>query len=328
MFLASDLSETDVLNMQVDAGTNYTFFIEGNYTGGWDSVDIIITAWQDRGKFGDQSAPGGWNAMNRTGQFNLTYRPSTDTGTMHYPLPENGVSEFYIASARSVSGQGPDGSRHHVYITVHFGTQTRAATGAMNPAMDVRDVNQAFNDINTWDVSIRLLDRNVPSSYDLTHDEFGIKEYAWVSATGTPGGSTPPGATNIHLSSSFINYSTNTNHSITVSIPNLHKDGNPLSPMIAADRLAIQNTMATAAYSDVSSQQAFPGPNMPLFIWGKSAGPVLIQAPYNGTRSAGPFTDYSETYAVLTVLDWWLVEVPASTPEGTYWGTITMTLGY
>jgi parallel beta-helix repeat protein len=328
MRLASDLSETNLLNMQVDAGTNYTFFIEGNYTGGWDNVDITITAWQDRNKLGDQSAPGGWNAMNRTRQFNLTYRPSTDIGTMHYPLPENGVSEFYIVSARSVPGQGPDGSRHHVYITVHFGTQTRAATGAMNPAVDVRDMNQALNDLNTWDVSVRLFDRNIPSSDDVIHDEFGIKEYAWISATGTPSGSAPPGATNVHLSSSFINYSTNTNHSITVSIPNLHRDGNPVNPMIAADRLAIQNTMASAAYSDISTQQAFPGPNTPLFIWGKSAGPVLIQAPYNGTRSAGPFTDYSEGYGVYTMIDWWMTEVPVSTQEGMYMGTITITLGY
>jgi hypothetical protein len=65
-----------------------------------------------------------------------------------------------------------------------------------------------------------------------------------------------------------------------------------------------------------------------MYIWGKSAGSVLILAPQNGTTSAGPVTDYTGGGTVYTVIDWWLTEVPVSVKEGIYYGTITVTLGY
>ena len=84
---------------------------------------------------------------------------------------------------------------------------------------------------------------------------------------------------------------------------------------------------ATAAYSDVAAQRNFTGPNTPLWIWGNSTGPVLIDAPYNGTMSMGPFTDHNGSILVCTYLEWRLKEVP-QVPVGTYIGTITITLGY
>ncbi len=330
MCLASDFTMTDLMNMQVDAGTSYTFILEGNYSGGWNNVEISLTAWHDRGNIGIASQPGNWNAQNRTRQFNITYRPSSNTTTMMYPVMENGVSEFWVQSAWNRSGFGPDGTRYRAYITVHFGPQTMAATGAMTPAPNMRDRNMALTDIGTWDVSALLYDIADPSSFDQVFNEFGVKKYAWISNSGTPKGSAPPGATNVHLSSSFINYSTNSNHSVTISIPNLYLNGYLGSPYsITVDRLAIQNLAGTVAYSDTADMpHPFPGPNLPMYIWGKSAGPVLITAPYNGTRSAGPLTDYSSAGEIYTVIDWWLTEVPVSIQEGMYMGTITITLGY
>jgi hypothetical protein len=174
-----------------------------------------------------------------------------------------------------------------------------------------------------------MYDRNDPSSSNASYEEFGIKEYATITTTGTPRGSAPPGATNIHLSSSYINYSTNTNHSVTISIPDLHLNGNLGIPFnIAADRFLIQNMNATTMYSDMATQTSFSGPNSPLYIWGKFVGPVLIAAPYNGTRSAGPFTDHFASFGTCTVLDWWLTDVPAGLPNGVYLGTITLTLDH
>jgi hypothetical protein len=172
-----------------------------------------------------------------------------------------------------------------------------------------------------------------PAQYNKSFEEFGVKKYAAISSMGNPSGSAPPGTLGQQLlPSCTIHYATNTDHYVTMSIPDLHLNGDPLNPkFIAATNLQIQNTHSLAlGSSDVSSPTQFQGANLPLYVWGESSLPgTPLSAPLHGTETSGPFyTNYNGALVPpfeLTVVDWW-INVPAGVSQGTYQATITLTI--
>lgn len=343
----ADPLQNNLADSQVDPETVFTFFIEGNYTVNgvdhWNDLWINITAWYDDGLTGSLSAPGdpSWSSADyRTRQFSLSCNLATNTFMTVYPVPPAGnpaVREFYIASYWSdPTAFGTDGNTHHLYVNVSFGPQTfvAAGDGIFNlPGANLTDPNQVLNDAFTWDLDMLMEDINNNGYFNQTYMEFGIKKFASVSSTGNPSGSAPPGTPNFHLSNPVtIYYSSNTLTYVTVSIQDLHLNGDILEThMITADNVAIRNlhSLAIPASSDIPIQTDFTAANAPLYVWGTSSGTPLA-APFHGTESAGPaYTDYSAgaTFSAfeLTVVDWW-VDVPISTSSGVYRGTITITI--
>lgn len=336
----SDLTRPDLTDTQLDADSTYTFFIESNYTvfgvDHWNDLSINIAAWYDNGLVGAASVPGSWASANfRTRQFNLTYNPATNTASMVYPTPVGlpPIREFYIANWwQDPVGYGADGFTHHLYINVTFGPQTWAATGASTPTGGSWNKNLALNDLNTWDMQVHMFDIFSTGTYNLTYEEFGIKEFAWIASSGSPTGTAPPGTNDFHLSMPCtISYAANTEHYVTVSVSNLYFGGDVLeTKMITANRLKTQNLhpLATVSSSDISAQTSFTAPGTPLYIWGLSVGTPELP-PMHGTQMAGPSnTDYLGTMVppfVLTTIDWW-IDVPVSITSGIYIGTITITI--
>ncbi|MDO9537650.1 MAG: NosD domain-containing protein, partial [Thermoplasmata archaeon] len=341
----SDILQTPQLNTQVDADSTYTFFIEGNYTVGgvdhWNDLIINITAWFDENHIGDASNPEpNWNTKeNRTRQFNITYEPGGPP-TLIYPNATAGIQEFAIPSFWSdPTPYGSDGYTHRVLINVTFGKQTWAADGAgffQGAATDGETWNKvkALNDPGSWDMQVYMYDRFASATFNLTYEEFGIKEFASISSSGNPTGSAPPGTVAYHLSNpSNIRYSSNTPYFVNISIPDLHQNGDPLNPkFIPATSLQVQNMHSLAVgSSNISSQTQFLGANLTLCVWGLSGSPgTPIAAPNNGTESAGPmYSDYSAAIVSqsfeFTVIEWW-IDVPAGISQGVYIGTITLTI--
>lgn len=338
MWKQSDFTQTSVLNQQVDADTTYTFFIEGNYTIGgidnWKDLQIDLTAWYDEGKMGTNSKPEpSWSTVyNRTRQFNLTYDVNSGTSGMIYPVSPGSPPEFDILSIwEDPVHYGADNSHYHLYINVTFGAQTYVApsTFGTGPATRTWDANFAFNDVNSWDFNVTAFNIGSPTARNVSFEEFGIKEHAAISVSGSPGGSAPPGTVNFALTNpSQISYSTNSDYFVNVSIPHLYKDGILGPDYIPATDVQVRNThsRAISTNSDISAQTAFAGPNMDLCVWGKQIGVTIFPA-YNGTESAGPsYSDYTEWPAFEVTEVYWWVSVPVGLPEGVYRGTITVTL--
>ncbi|MBA3045437.1 MAG: right-handed parallel beta-helix repeat-containing protein [Candidatus Thermoplasmatota archaeon] len=341
MWKQNDVTKASVLNTQVDADTNYTFFIEGNYTSSgvdlWNDLYINITAWYDEGKAGTNSNPEpNWNTeYNRTRQFNITYYAGTASYSMHYPAPSGSPPEFYIAGLwLDPNTYGSDNSHHRLYINVSFGAQTYVAASDFSggPASNPWDANLALNDVDSWDLKVNA---SISSGvYNNSFAEFGIKEYASVSVSGTPGGSAPPGTVNYTMATpSQISYSTNSQYYMNVSIPHLYLNGDSASPyFIPATDVQVQNThsRATSSNSDAFSQIAFAGSNNGICIWGTESPVAPIAPVYNGTESAGPgysdFTADSMSMAFEVTEVYWWVSIPAGLPEGTYRATITLTV--
>jgi uncharacterized repeat protein (TIGR03803 family)/parallel beta-helix repeat protein len=336
----SDVTRPNLLNTQVDAGSTYTFFIEGNYTSGgidkWNDLIITVTAWYDGNAVGMSSAPGSWASNDyRTRQFNLSYNPVAGIATMLYPTPAGlpPIREFFIASYwNDPNPHGADGLTHQLYINVTFGPQTWAATGPATANGGSNGKNTALNDANTWDMQVHIYDQFNTGMNNITYEEFGIKQFASISSSGSPSGSAPPGTTNYHLSTPCtIYYATNTAHYVTVAISDLHFGGNPLdTKLIPATNLHVENlhSLATVSSSDISVQTPFVAAGTPLYVWGLSIG-TLMSAPMHGTELAGPgYTNYSAIVTPpfeVTTVDWW-IDVPASISSGIYIGTITITI--
>ena len=93
--------------------------------------------------------------------------------------------------------------------------------------------------------------------------------------------------------------------------------------IISATSFQVENThtLATSANSDISMLINFPAPDTPLYVWGLLG--TSMATPVNGNISAGPQSDFTLPFEV-TVVDWYLT-VP-SVPEGTYSGTIVLTI--
>jgi len=343
----SDVLRPNLLNNQVDADSTYTFFIEGNYTVNgvdfWSSLTINISAWYDNGAIGLASQPNDptWNNSNyRTRQFNLTYSPSTGA-SMTYPLPIGApsVREFFIANYwADPTPHGADGYTHYLYINVTFGPQTWAANGSgfLNGAATggaTWDKTLALNDAGSWDMQVHMYDSSNLLLFNTSYEEFGIKQYASIISSSNPGGSAPPGTNSYFLGVSTLHYTSNTQYFVTVSIPNLHMNGDLLNPkLIPATNLYVRSYHSLrTGYSNISNTTSFPGPNSPLNIWGVGPAPgTPITAPFHGTESAGPlYSDYTAaataTSFEVTTFGWW-IDVPVSVSAGAYSGTITITI--
>jgi uncharacterized repeat protein (TIGR03803 family)/parallel beta-helix repeat protein len=337
----ADVLRSELLDSQVDAGSTFTFFIEANYTSEgidlWADLDISFSAWFDNGFTGMNTQPGDptWTNNNyRTRQFNVTYSASTGIPTMSYPTMVPGVEEFAIHSYwADPAPHGADGFTHLVYINITFGPQTWAADGGglSNPNAGAWDRNLALNDAGSWDLKVHMYNPLDPVVYNLTYQEFGIKEYGAVSSTGNPTGSAPPGTIDYQLGPNcIVHYSANTPYYLTVSIPDLHMNGDVDIPNpIPAGNIQVRNphSLATGLNSDINLITFFAAPGTPLHIWGVTGTP--LSAPVHGTQSAGPYSDYSaavipEPFEV-TEISWW-IDVPVSVAQGTYRGTITLTI--
>jgi len=154
--------------------------------------------------------------------------------------------------------------------------------------------------------------------------------------TGNPSGNAPPGSTNVSLSDpSQITYSSNTNYWVNVSIPDLLVNGAGPGFVPATDVTVINsNNLVSNAYSELNPAgwpmgRAFQAPNAVFCVWGnRSQVTQYMPVPTNGTTSFGPWGSDYNLYGNpggTTRLDWW-VTVPAGTPEGIYWATITVTI--
>jgi hypothetical protein len=180
-------------------------------------------------------------------------------------------------------------------------------------------------DANSWDFSVTVRDAG-SGGFNRSFAEFGVKEAWSIAVSGNPTGNAPPGTSDNPMGpNSAIVYSANTDYYVDVAIPHLYKNGNPASPdFISALNVKIENTHLDAGIgnSDISTQVAFVGPNTPYYVWGIALTP--LSPLNNGLVSAGPIeSDY--TGAAITELAWW-VTVPGATPEGIYWGVITITI--
>jgi|GEM_PF-1372587 len=342
MWRQGDQFQTSVLNTQVDPDTVYTFYVQGNYTQNrvdhWNDVGLMLSSWYDNGATGTPSNPldPTWTTEDhRTRQFNLTYDVSSGNSNMVYPQGFPG--EFTIHSTYEDPGlYGPDNSWHRLYINVSFGPQTYQADSAFpnGPPSGANywDKNFALNDAWSWDLNFTLYDTTSPGARNITYEEYGIKEALSISVLGNPNGAAPPGTANYLLSDpSNITYSSNTNYWINISIPNLYKDGDIMSPYwIPATNLMLQNThpSATGSNSDIPMPAGVPGAGVDICAWGIS-GPVVPMSPVmNGTVSAGPSSDFIEFwYGVpdFTTIYWW-VTIPPGQAEGLYQATITITV--
>ncbi len=338
----SDVTRPDLLEMQVDAGGTYTFFVEANYTVGgvdmWWDIDFTISAWYDNGAVGTLSNPGDPAWMNnnyRTRQFNITYSAATAIPTLTYPAMVPGIEEFDLHSYwTDPMLYGADGTVRRIYINVTFGPQTRAADGGgfANPNGGAWNKNSALNDPGSWDLQVHMYNVFNEAIFNTSYYEFGIKEYGAVSSVGSPTGSAPPGTIDHPLGPDCtVYFSANTPHFLTLSIPDLHMNGDALDPrLIPATNVKLQNThsLAMATNSDMHLATPIPGSGVPLYIWGQAGTP--LPAPVHGTESAGPlYSDYSaaaipELFEV-TEISWW-INVPVSVAQGTYRSTITITI--
>ncbi|MFO7619579.1 MAG: GLUG motif-containing protein [Thermoplasmata archaeon] len=342
MYKSSDITQTNLLNKQVDADSTYTFMVEYNYIVSgddrWNQANISLIAWFDEGLLPGEvgySEPSDWNSLiHRTRQFCLNYSMKTKSFQNYYPDMVDGLSEFSIQNVwEDPTIYGGTEMRHRIMLNVTFGPQTKAATGAMNAAANTWDQNMALNDWNTWDLCVFLHNPSVTDAFNRSYEEFGVKEYATIFTAGNPGGSAPPGAMNHQLPNSCkIHYSVNTNYTVRISITDLHLNGNLADTnKIPAQNMTILNNHTLApGNSEIFEMRAFAGPNIALYIW-NSTGHNNISAPLNGLQSAGPgYSDYSVGFDPLlfeaTEVVWW-VSVPGGLPEGIYRATITLTIG-
>ncbi len=338
MWKASDSTRPNLLDKQVDADTTYTFLVEGNYTDDlgndiWSDLTITVAAWFDNFATGSSSSAGDWGNDNyRTRQFNLTYIPSLDFASMTYPAPLSGIQEFRIHSWWSDPlPHGPDGRTHTAMLNVTFGPQTWAADGAglTTPSGGDWDKDLALNDAGSWDMQVHMFDASDPSvRFDISYAEFGVKEFASITSTGSPSATGPPATDGLFMGDCTIHYTTNTQYFVTVSIPDLHQNGDPLNPsLIPASNLYVRSYHSLASgSSDIATPAYFPGPGQPLCVWGSTGTPIT--APIDGTESSGPFySNYTAAAMSLpfeyTVFGWW-IDVPAGVAQGTYRATIIL----
>jgi hypothetical protein len=337
MWKQSDPMRSSVLGNTVEANTTYTFYLEGNYTrGGWDywdaaNLQLVITCWHDLGEIGTNSVPGDelWSSDDfRTRQFRLTYSPG-NVPTMNYP--STSPNEFSIHSNYEAGGHGLDGSSRRLFVNVTAGPQPTFSFGNLAQAtISPYHPNPALNDPNTWDLNVTLRDAIDLGVRNSTYGEFGVKKNAKISSWGTPSGNIPPGSVATILDSpSYIQYSINAPYTLNVSIPNLHREGNPAFNFIPSGHVAAQNSHPNSdpANSDMDTWAAFNVPNSDVCIWGQRVlGTWTVPAPENGNYAAGPYyTDFLYPAFQTTWVEW-AVTVDAGTPEGTYRGTITITL--
>jgi len=329
-----------LLNQEVDVGSTYTFYLEGNYSVGgvdewWSAAELELTAWYDEGHVFGASVPDGsfGTPDNRTRQFRVIFNPGANTSNLVYPMGFPGEFAIHSTFAHPNVFGGPGDYWHRVYINITFGLQTYAADGntfVNVGAGDITDITQALDDPFSWDFNYSVYDSSFPSAREEAYEEFGIKQAVSIVAAGNPTGNAPPGSNNVPLTpDSTITYSSNAQYWVNVSIPDLLLNG--VGPQnIPAGNVEIMNSNSwSATDGDISAWSAMPGVGNYLCVWGHVAGPTPLTPVLNGTQSAGPVvSDYTwftgATYPDTTTLNW-RVSVPAI-PEGVYWATITFTV--
>jgi hypothetical protein len=313
---------------QVDVNEWYYFTMFGNYSEGWENCRVDVEAWYDGGNLGGASAYPGVVNGTRNLAFNLSYIVST--GNFSCNSINNGT-EIKIGGFTDVNmndnvlGQ----ENHTVGLEIFYGSQVRNASGNGFTNLPGYYMNPNFAFVNpfSWDFCIKLSDARVYplTKVNVSYGEFGIKQAVSVSVQNNPSGNGPPGANNVALGSSYINYSSNSNYRVNISIPDVYLNGDELSPYkIDAIHFRVQNMgpFADASNSQISSPLAIPGPMTPLLVWG-TATPI---APIgNGTTSNGPFVSNFNAAqlgeAAITEVQWW-VNIPIGIPEGAYWAYI------
>ena len=179
-------------------------------------------------------------------------------------------------------------------------------------------------------MQVFMFDTTDLTMFNMSYEEFGIKEMTSISCSGSPGGSAPPGSVLALTPSTSINYTSNTQYYVTIAIPDLHFNGDDADPrIISATEISIHNIHSLAAgNSDISALTPFTAPDMDMNIWGIAGIPVAT--PVHGEFSAGPgYSDYTAAAAALpfeyTIIDW-EINVPVGVAPGVYKGTITLTI--
>ncbi len=246
----------------------------------------------------------------------IAINDSWDTAVIDWVHPTNSPMEDILA----------------LTIPIYLGPQIRNADGNGFGSGDLdynSDPNNALLDINSWDFEITVRDSANTSLASSSYGEFGINPHCDISVTGNPVGEAPPGtAATLLANPTHITYSANNDYWVNVSVTNLLENGvGPAS--ISATDVEVQNSdpYATTGNSDISAQTYFPGPGIDMQVWGQPGIPM--NAPGNGTIATGPWvSDYNAAMYGLndyTQLDWWIT-VSAATPEGVYYGDITITI--
>ncbi len=324
-------------NQVISPDSSFYITFEGNYSGGWDQVSVDIDMWYDFGFIGTNSMYPVETDFNRNKAFSLTYTPAAFPPiAVNYP---NGpVMEFQTGTITDIVSiphpTMPAYSTHRVEIEILLGAQMFAAdgSGSMGIGPDYHsDPNIALDRANTWDFNVNMTDIGDPTKFNSTYGEFGVNKAISISITGDPGADGTPGTNGVYLGSNTIEYSTNTNYWVNVSIPNLYLYGNEASPyFITADKLQVENTNGLSylpLVSDIDAATYFQGADLKWCVWGSSAGGSL-QAPGNGTTAHGPWGSNYNNYGSVdgsTTVEWY-VDLPGALAAGTYEATISYSI--
>ncbi len=332
----NDTAMNPMNNQVINPDSSFYITFEGNYSGGWDQLAMEIDMWYDFGFTGTNSIYPVETEFNRNKAFSLTYIPATSSCSVNYP---NGpIMEFQTGSITDIVSiphpTMPTHSTHRVEIEILLGAQMFAAdgSGSMGIGPDYHsDPNIALDRANTWDFNVTMMDVGDPTKFNCTYGEFGVNKAISISITGNPGAEGTPGTNGVYLGSNTIEYSTNTDYWVNVSIPNLYLYGNEASPyFISADKLQVENTNGLSylpLVSDIDAATYFSGPDLKWCVWGSSAGGAL-QAPGNGTTAHGPWGSNYNNYGSgdgSTTVEWY-VDLPGALVAGTYEATISYSI--
>ncbi len=332
----NDTALNPMNNQMVNPDSWFNIVFEGNYSGGWNSLRANITFWYDGGSIGTASQYPVENDGNRNIAFFLTYEPALGIYSINYPTAPvlettiGNVSDTITWNHPSDAAQ----SFHRVELQVHLGAQMLAADGnGFSPTGPdyAYDPNIALDNPNSWDFNITLEDIGDSTKFNSTYAEFGVNKAISISITGNPSGDGAPGDNGVALGSSVINYSTNTQYWVNVSIPDLYLNGDiTSSSLINASNIQVQNIngLANSGTSDMAAQVYFAGADIGQSVWGLSSPVTSLSSPGNGTTAHGPWGsnyNYAGDPGGTTSVNWY-VDMPAGLAAGTYRATITFSI--
>ena len=332
----NDTGMASLNNQMANPDSWFNIAFEYNYSGGWDQVRADITFWYDDGWTGTNSQYPAENEVNRNKAFNLTYEPlAAQQYKINYPIAPELETTIGVVSDTVILVHPTDiaQSVHRVVLQVRLGAQSHAADGnGFAPAGpdSHSDPNIAFDNPNSWDFNVTLVDVGDDTKTNSTYGEFGIKQAVSISISGNPSGEAAPGAFGIYLGASTIEYSTNTQYWVNVSIPHLYLDGDVGNPAyIPADnmRLYNANNLASLPWASDIAGATYLAADVPVCVWGHSTMGTL-SPPSNGTTAHGPwgsnYNNYENPGGTTSVN--WYVDMPAAVLAGTYQATISYSI--
>ena len=320
-----DQSNVNRVNQQVDVGDTYYFLVDSYYnvsgTDEWGSIDISIKAWYDGNSeiMSFSNAPAGGNI-----RFEIDY----DDGTGSWNLVEPSTGEIVLGSAGTpYTYKDVDGNIHHVVsINMTITQQIRYAPGdgSWDAATNNHIASDAFNDADSWNFNVTVVDSKHPSAKDFWCDEFGIYAYTEVGAQDNPEGAGPPGSTIYLDRPSKLIVKSNLPYYVTVNVTDLASTS---GHKITRDNIYVLNangTDNTSANSTIYTWTNFQ--NGDLFVWGTPGSPPSTMLPVdNGLYTVGGKGVYDT--ASFTPVEWKVV-VSTSIPEDHFQATITYNIGY